>query len=160
MNLKLRSAYRTDMVSVLKLIKELALFEKEPEAVEISEQTLIEDGFGTKPLFHVFVAELDKTIVGMALFYERYSTWKGKSLHLEDLIVQEKFRGKGIGHALYTKVLKHAYNNGYKRVAWEVLDWNTVAIDYYISTGATVFDDWRVAQINEKNLEKFVKSQK
>ncbi len=157
MNLKLRSANRADMVSVLKLIKELAIFEKEPEAVEISEQTLIEDGFGTKPLFHVFVAELDETIVGMALFYERYSTWKGKSLHLEDLIVQEKFRGKGVGHALYTKVLKYAYNNDYKRVAWEVLDWNKVAIDYYISTGATVFDDWRIAQINEKNLKKFVK---
>ena len=158
MNLKLRNAKSIDMNSVLRLIKELALFEKEPDSVEITEQTLLEDGFGEKPKFQVFVAEIDHKIVGMALFYERYSTWKGKALHLEDLIVQEKYRGKGIGNALYTKVLKYAYNNGFKRVAWEVLDWNKVAIDYYLSTGANVFDDWRVAQINEIALEKFVKN--
>ena len=157
MNLKLRSADRTDMGSVLKLIKELALFEKEPEAVEITERTLIEDGFGKDPKFQVFIAELDNEIVGMSLFYERYSTWKGKALHLEDLIIQEKHRGKGIGNALYTKVLKYANDHGFKRVAWEVLDWNKVAIDYYESTGAVVFDEWRVAQINEKALESFVK---
>jgi len=145
------------MGSVLELIKELALFEKEPEAVEITETTLIEDGFGKDPNFYIFVAELDDEIVGMALFYERYSTWKGKALHLEDLIVQEKHRGKGIGNALYTRVLKYAYDHSFKRVAWEVLDWNKVAIDYYKSTGAVVFDDWRVAQINEKALENFVK---
>jgi GNAT superfamily N-acetyltransferase len=145
------------MVSVLKLIKELALFEKEPEAVEITETTLLEDGFGKKPLFQVFVAELDDKIVGMALFYERYSTWKGKALHLEDLIVRKEQRGKGIGNALYSEVLKYAYDHDFKRVAWEVLDWNKVAIDYYISTGAVVFDEWRVAQINEKALEIFVK---
>ncbi len=157
MNLKLRSADRTDMGSVLKLIKELALFEKEPEAVEITERTLIEDGFRKDPKFQVFVAELDNEIVGMSLFYERYSTWKGKALHLEDLIIQEKHRGKGIGNALYTKVLKYANDHGFKRVAWEVLDWNKVAIDYYESTGAVVFDEWRVAQINERALESFVK---
>jgi len=94
----------------------------------------------------------------MALFYERYSTWKGKALHLEDLIVREMHRGKGIGNALYTKVLKYAIDHGFKRVAWEVLDWNKVAIDYYESTGAVVFDEWRVAQINEKALESFVKN--
>jgi len=157
MNFKLRKAERTDMSSVLELIKELALFEKEPEAVEITETTLIEDGFGKDPKFQVFVAELNSEIVGMSLFYERYSTWKGKSLHLEDLIIKEKYRGKGIGNALYAKVLKHAYDHGCKRVAWEVLDWNKVAIDYYVSTGATVFDEWRVAQINEKAIESFVK---
>ncbi len=160
MNLKLRNAKRTDMGSVLKLIKELALFEKEPEAVEITKETLLEDGFGEKPKFQVFVAELNEEIVGMALFYPRYSTWKGKALHLEDLIVQEKHRGKGIGNALYAKVLKYAYDFDFKRVAWEVLDWNKVAIDYYISTGAVVFDDWRVAQISEKALESFVKKVK
>ena len=158
MNLKLRSANRTDMGSVLKLIKELALFENEPESVEITESTLMEDGFGENPRFKVFVAELNDEIVGMALFYERYSTWKGKAMHLEDLIVQKRHRGKGIGNALYTKVLTYAFENGFKRVAWEVLDWNKVAIDYYISTGAIVFDDWRVAQMDEKSLGKFVKN--
>lgn len=160
MNLKLRSAVKTDMGSVLALIKELAVFEKEPEAVEINEETLIADGFGESPSFKVFVAELENEIVGMALFYERYSTWKGKSMHLEDLIVQKKHRGKGIGNELYTKVLTYAYDNNFKRVAWEVLDWNTVAIDFYKSTGATVFDEWRVAQINEQGLENFVKKDK
>ena len=156
MNLKFREAKRTDMGSVLKLIKELALFEKEPEAVEITKETLIEDGFDEHPKFQIFVAELDDEIVGMALFYPRYSTWKGKALHLEDLIVQKKHRGKGIGNVLYTMVLKYAYDFDFKRVAWEVLDWNKVAIDYYTSTGAVVFDDWRVAQIDKKALVSFV----
>ena len=156
MNLKLRNAKRTDMKSVLQLIKELALFENEPEAVEINEKTLIHDGFGDKPKFQIFVAELDDEIVGMALFYPRYSTWKGKALHLEDLIVKEEYRGKSIGNALYTKVLQFAFENGFKRVAWEVLDWNKVAIDFYKSTGAEVFDEWRVAQIDENALTRFV----
>ena len=157
MNLKLRTAIKSDMESVLLLIKELAIFEKEPDAVEISVDNLIQDGFGKKPAFKVFVAEIEDEIVGMALFYERYSTWKGKSIHLEDLIIQNKHRGKSIGSALYKKVLNYAHDNDYKRVAWEVLDWNKVAIDFYKSTGATVFDEWRVAQMDEKGLREFCK---
>jgi len=157
MNLKLRTAIKSDMESVLLLIKELAIFEKEPDAVEISVNNLIQDGFGKKPAFKVFVAEIENEIVGMALFYERYSTWKGKSIHLEDLIIQNKHRGKSIGSALYKKVLNYAHDNDYKRVAWEVLDWNKVAIDFYKSTGATVFDEWRVAQMDEKGLREFCK---
>ena len=160
MKLKFRTANKSDMGSVLGLIKELAAFEKEPDAVEVTENNLIEDGFGENPSFKVFLAELDNDIVGMALFYQRYSTWKGKSIHLEDLIVQKKHRGKGIGNALYTMVLKYDHDNNFKRVAWEVLDWNTVAIDFYKSTGATVFDEWRVAQMNEQALNRFVKKDK
>ncbi|VAV84545.1 N-acetyltransferase [hydrothermal vent metagenome] len=160
MELKLRKAVKSDMYSVLELIKELAIFENEPEAVSISEQTLIDDGFGEKPAFKVFVAELENKIVGMALFYERYSTWKGKSIHLEDLIVQNNHRGKGIGLSLYTKVLKYAHVNQFKRVAWEVLDWNKVAIDFYKSTGAKVFDLWRVAQIDEISITKYLQNLK
>ena len=156
MPIKLREAIKSDMESVLILIKELATFEKEPEAVEISVDTLINDGFGENPSFKVFVAELENQIVGMALFYPRYSTWKGKSLHLEDLIVQKNYRGRGIGNKLYTMVLKYAHNNGFKRVAWEVLDWNKVAIDFYKSTGAKVFDEWRIAQIDKKSIKKYI----
>ena len=134
----------------------MAIFEHEPNAVKITEEDLINDGFGKSPAFNAFVAELDNEIVGMALYYERYSTWEGRSIHLEDLVVQEKHRGKGIGSALYTKVLKYAYNNKFKRVEWEVLNWNTIAIDFYKSTGATIFEDWRVAQIDEEALKKFV----
>lgn len=158
MDLKLRRAVKNDMGSVLQLIKELAIFEQEPDAVKITEEDLINDGFGNTPSFIVFVAELDKKIVGIALFYQRYSTWKGKSIHLEDLIVQKKHRGKGIGNKLYAMVLNYAYENNFKRVAWEVLDWNTVAIDFYESTGATVFKDWRIAQMDEDALKKFVLS--
>ncbi|MCK4562739.1 MAG: GNAT family N-acetyltransferase [Flavobacteriaceae bacterium] len=157
MDLKLRTAKKSDMESVLLLIKELAIFEKEPNAVEINVETLIYDGFGEKPAFKVFVAEIENKIVGMALFYERYSTWKGKSIHLEDLIIQNKHRGKGIGSALYKKVLNHAHDNNYNRVAWEVLDWNKAAIDFYKNTGAVVFDEWRVAQMDKKGLSEFCK---
>jgi len=158
MELKLRNAVKSDMHSVLELIKELAIFENEPDAVTITEKTLIEDGFGETPSFRVIVAELENKIVGMALFYERYSTWKGKSIHLEDLIVQNYHRGKGIGSALYAKVLKYAYNNKFKRVAWEVLDWNKVAIDFYKSTGAKVFEEWRVTQMNEAGLKNYIEN--
>jgi len=94
MDLKLRRAVKNDMSSVLQLIKELAIFEQEPDAVKITEEDLINDGFGNTPSFIVFVAELDKKIVGIALFYQRYSTWKGKSIHLEDLIVRKKTQRK------------------------------------------------------------------
>lgn len=156
MPIKLRQAIKSDMKSVLALIKELAAFENEPDAVEITVDTLIKDGFGKYSSFKVFVAELENQIVGMALFYPRYSTWKGKSLHLEDLIVQKKYRGRGIGNELYTMVLKYAYDNNFNRVAWEVLDWNKVAIDFYKSTGAKVFDEWRIAQIDKISTKSYI----
>lgn len=156
MDLKIRLGTQTDMGSVMKLIKELADFEKEADAVEITEQDLIEDGFSAQPSFRVFVAELESEIVGIALFYERFSTWKGKAIHLEDLIVRDKHRAIGIGKLLYAKVMEYAFNNNYKRVAWEVLDWNKPAIDFYEKSGAKVLYDWNVVQMDEKSLNKFV----
>jgi GNAT superfamily N-acetyltransferase len=156
MGFKIRKAVPEDMPSVLQLIQELADFENEPDAVEISVEDLVQDGFGENPAFEVFVAELESEIVGLALFYKRYSTWKGNAIHLEDLIVREKHRGKGIGKALYTNVLKHAYDLGYKRVAWEVLDWNTPAIDFYKSTGAGILEGWRVVHMKENELKNFI----
>ncbi len=160
MDLKLRRSEKKDMNSVLKLIKELAIFEHEPDAVKITEEELIRDGFGESPAFKVFVAEFNDEIVGMALFYQRYSTWKGKSIHLEDLIVSKNYRGKGIGSKLYEKVLHYAFDNNFKRVAWEVLNWNKVAIDFYKSTGATIFEEWRVAQLDEVGLKNFVSNKR
>ncbi len=156
MDLKLRGSEKKDMNSVLKLIIELAIFERKPDAVKITEEELIRDGFGKSPSFQVFVAELDGEIVGMALFYQRYSTWTGKSIHLEDLVVSKNYRGKGIGSKLYEKVLYYAFENNFKRVAWEVLNWNKVAIDFYKSTGAVIFEEWRVAQMDELGLNEFV----
>jgi ribosomal protein S18 acetylase RimI-like enzyme len=156
--MNIREANPSDMPSVLRLIKELAKFENEPEAVEVTVENLINSGFKKNPSFKAYVAEKEERIVGMALFYERYSTWKGKAIHLEDLIVEKEFRGKGIGNALYTEVLKYAYKNNFKRVAWEVLDWNTPAIDFYESTGAKLLKEWRVVHMDEKSLYHFTQN--
>ena len=156
MNFNIRLGEKKDMPSVLDLIIELAVFEKEPDAVEITLADLVRDGFSEKPMFQVFVAEQDNKIIGIALFYERYSTWKGRTIHLEDLIVTKNKQKIGAGKALYTAVLKYAYDNNFNRVAWEVIDWNTNAIEFYKSTGATYLNNWSVVQMNKENLEKFI----
>lgn len=156
MNFIIRLGEEKDMQSVFNLITELAVFEKEPNAVEITVADLIKDGFSKNPKFKVFVAEQEGVIIGIALFYERYSTWKGNAIHLEDLIVTKEKQKIGAGKALYTAVLNYAYENNYKRVAWEVLDWNTNAIDFYKSTGATYLNDWSVVQITKENIAKFI----
>jgi len=156
MNFTLRLAEKTDMESVLNLITELAVFENEPDAVEITIDDLIRDGFSNPPKFKVYVAEQENTIIGIALFYERFSTWKGRTLHLEDLIVTKSKQKIGAGKALYTAVLKYAHDHNFNRVAWEVIDWNSNAIDFYKSTGATYLNNWSVVQMNKENLEKFI----
>lgn len=157
MNVTIRLAEKEDMISVHQLITELAIFEKEPNAVDVTVEDLERCGFGLYPKFTVFVAEQENTIVGMALFYDRFSTWKGKTLHLEDLIVTQSKRGLGIGKALYTELMNYAFTNNYKRIAWEVLDWNQGAIDFYKSTGASVLEEWRVVHMTYDNLIEFVK---
>ena len=158
MDFIVRLGEEKDMQSVLNLITELAVFEKEPDAVEITVEDLIKDGFSKNPQFKVFVAEQENKIIGIALFYERFSTWKGKSIHLEDLIVTQSKQKIGAGKALYTAVLKYAHDNNYNRVAWEVIDWNTNAVEFYKSTGATYLSDWSVVQMNKENLTKFIQN--
>lgn len=156
MNLSIREAEVSDMQRVLELIQELATFEKEPDAVEVTEDDLIHGLTAEQPLFTCFVAEVDGVVQGMALCYPRYSTWKGPTIHLEDLIVTESLRGNGIGKALYSAVMKHAYNKKVRRVEWVVLDWNENAIDFYQGTGAFVDAQWNIAQMNEAALTKYV----
>lgn len=151
-----RLATKQDMPRVLELIQELAIFEKEPDAVEVTIQDLENDGFGTIPKFTCFVLEIDDIIEGIALVYPRYSTWKGQVLHLEDLIVSKTSRGKGLGTQLLDAVVKHAQSLGVKRVSWEVLDWNEPAIDFYESKGANVMRDWNVVQLNEKAIATYI----
>lgn len=158
MNFSIREGKITDMTSVLELIKELAHFEKEADAVVISVADLEKDGFGNSPLFKTFVAEVDEEIVGMALFYPRYSTWKGPTIHLEDLIVKKNKRGLNIGSALYKKVIEYGHNLGVKRVEWVVLGWNTPAIEFYKKTGAYLLDDWKTVQINELSIKKYLET--
>jgi len=156
MSFKIRRGERKDVKSILDLITELAIFEKEPNAVELTVEDLLNDGFGEMPAFKFYVAELDTEIIGMALFYERYSTWKGKAIHLEDLIITQKYRGKGVGKALYDSVLNFALEKGVKRVAWEVLSWNTPAIAFYKSTGALFLEDWNVCQIDRQSIQNYL----
>lgn len=143
------------MPAVLELIRELAAFEKEPDAVVVTVDELVRDGFGNNPLFHTFVAEAAGEIVGMALFYYRYSTWKGRTIHLEDLIVKQEKRGIGAGSALYKEVIKFAKQDGVRRVEWVVLDWNTHAKDFYERSGAVVLQDWQTVQMDEEGITKF-----
>lgn len=151
----IRKATPQDMAAVLELIKELAVFEKEPDAVVITPEDLVRDGFGSNPLFHTFVAEASGEVIGMALFYYRYSTWKGKTIHLEDLIVKEAHRGTGAGSALYSSVLEFAKQEGVRRVEWVVLNWNHNAIRFYEKSGAAILDDWRTVQMDEEGITQF-----
>ncbi len=157
MSTKIREASKEDMPAVLELIKELAVFEKEPDAVIVTTEDLKRDGFGENPAFKCFVAEVNEEIQGMALIYFRYSTWKGKTVHLEDLIVREEFRGRGLGNALYRRVIEYAREQRVKRTEWVVLDWNTAARDFYERSGATVFTDWCTVQMDAEAMEKFLK---
>ena len=152
----IRIATKNDMPSVLELIKELAVFEKEPEAVVVTAEDLVRDGFSENPLFECFVAEEKNEIIGMALYYYRFSTWKGKTIHLEDLIVKEDKRGTGAGFALYTEIIKKGKAENVRRIEWNVLDWNTPAINFYEKSGANVLDDWRVVHMDENGINKFL----
>ncbi|WP_310993503.1 GNAT family N-acetyltransferase [Aequorivita marina] len=155
--MKIRKAVKNDMPQVLELILELAIFENEPDVVDVNVADLEREGFGENPLFNCFVAEIDDEIVGAALFYYRFSTWKGRMLHLEDLIVKEANRGNGIGEALYKQVMQFADDRGLKRVAWDVLDWNTGAIRFYERSGAKLMQDWRVVHMDQEGLKQYLK---
>ncbi|AOW20974.1 GNAT family N-acetyltransferase [Urechidicola croceus] len=156
MKFAIRKGRKQDASAILGLIKHLAEFEKEPEAVEVTIEDIEEDGFGENPLFQVLVAELNDEIVGMALYYYRYSTWKGKTIHLEDLIVLEHMRKKNIGKALYDTVLKQGFEEKVRRVEWVVLDWNTPARNFYLNSGAKILQGWETVQMDEKGLKSYV----
>ena len=156
MDFNIRKAVKMDMPQVLSLINQLAIYEKEPDAVEITLQDLENDGFGDNPAFFCFVAEKNNKIEGIALCYFRYSTWKGKTLHLEDLIVNETMRGTGMGTALLNEVIKYGHSLGVKRINWEVLDWNEPAVNFYKKKGAHILDEWRVVHLNEKGIENYM----
>lgn len=156
MKSSIRLATKNDMKSVHDLIVELAIFEKEPDAVEVTVDNLEEDGYGKHPKFTCFVAENENEIVGAALVYKRYSTWKGEVLHLEDLIVRKSMRGSGLGTELLNEVVKHGNAMGVKRISWEVIDWNEPAITFYEKKGANVMRDWDVVHLNENGIKNYL----
>ncbi len=154
----IREALATDMTQVLGLIEELAVFEKENDAVEITAQDLVNDGFGLEKKFQCFVADKRGVIVGLALVYPRYSTWKGTVIHLEDLIVTEQMRGSGLGTALLDRVVQYGNELGVKRISWEVIDWNESAIRFYERKGANVMRDWDVVQLDEEGMREYLQN--
>ncbi|QXP60967.1 GNAT family N-acetyltransferase [Olleya sp. HaHaR_3_96] len=158
MDYTIRFAEKKDVSAILGLIQELAVFEKEPDAVIVTEADLLENGFGKQPLFTCFVAEKDNTIVAIALIYIRFSTWKGKTVHLEDLIVSHDYRGEGLGTLLLDEVIKYGYSLGVKRICWEVLDWNEPAIKFYESKGATLLKDWYLVQMDESSIRQYIEN--
>ena len=156
MDVVIRLANIKDSKEILKLIKELAEFENELEKVELNLTDIKNHGFGKAPIFKCFVAEYLNSVVGIALFYPRYSTWKGPTYHLEDLIVTKTMKGKGIGTKLLYAFVNYANNLGVKRVEWEVLDWNKKAIDFYNKNGAKIFNDWKIVKMDSKSMINFL----
>ena len=152
----IRKALKSDLPRVLELIVELAVFEKEPDAVEITIEDLETGGFEDPKQFVCFVAECDGIVEGIALVYNRFSTWKGSVLHLEDLIVSQRKRGTGLGTALLDEVVKYGHSLGVKRISWEVLDWNEPAIVFYEKKGADVKRDWDVVHLNEDAIKNYI----
>ena len=142
MEVVIRPAIQSDCARLLELIHELAVYEKAPEQVTVSLSHFIESGFGNKPVWWALVAEVDGVVVGMALYYIRYSTWKGQRLYLEDLLVTEEMRGNKIGSMLVDALIKEAKQQGFKGMNWQVLEWNEPAINFYKKYKADFDPEW------------------
>jgi len=144
----IRNAVPADVPLILEFIRALAAFEREPDAVTATEADLLRDGFGPEPYYHCLIAEDDGKPAGFAFYFFNYSTWTGRpGLYLEDVFVNPEFRGRGIGKALLARVAAIAIEKDCPRLQWEVLDWNTSAVDFYTALGASFLDEWRNVRI-------------
>ena len=143
------------MEAVMALIKELAEYEKAPDEVITNANLLRDDGFGDNPLFKCLVAEVNEEIVGIALYYPKYSTWKGRCLYLEDLVVRESARRMGIGKMLFDRLVSEARDFGAQRLEWQVLDWNGPAIKFYEKINANLDDEWINCKLTSEQIKTF-----
>jgi GNAT superfamily N-acetyltransferase len=148
----IRTAKKEDCPRLMELVNELALFEKAPEEVTVSLQEFEDAGFGEKPVWKAFVAEYNDVIVGFALYYVRYSTWKGCRLYLEDLLITEEMRGKGIGKLLFDRIIAETRELGFSGMVWQVLDWNEPAIKFYKKYEANIDAGWLNAALSREQL--------
>ncbi|MTI30523.1 GNAT family N-acetyltransferase [Xanthovirga aplysinae] len=151
--INIRKGKKEDLPQVLKLIHELAVFEKAPNEVENNVEKMLEDGFGEKPVFEFFVAETDTQIIGTAIYYYSYSTWKGRCLYLEDLVVSESFKRQGIGKLLFNQLISQAKKEKVARLSWQVLDWNEPAINFYKKLNADLDSEWINCKLTREQLE-------
>lgn len=152
MKAHLRVARKEDCARLMELVNELAIYERAPQEVTVSLQHFQEAGFGTRPVWKAFVAEVDDFIVGFAIYYVRYSTWKGSRLYLEDLIVTEVMRGKGIGKLLFNRLIQEASELGFNGMSWQVLDWNEPAIKFYKKYEAGLESGWLNASLSTEQI--------
>ena len=151
----IRAATEADVPQILAFIRALAAFEREPDAVTATEEGLLRDGFGPNPIYYCLIADRDGQPAGFALYFFNYSTWKGcPGIYLEDIFVHPEFRGLGIGKALLQQVAAIAVQKGCPRLQWEVLDWNTPAIDFYKAMGAEFLDEWRNVRVSGEALDR------
>jgi GNAT superfamily N-acetyltransferase len=142
METTIRAAVKEDCSAMMELIKELAVYEKAPQEVTVSFEHFVESGFGQNPVWWAFVAEQEGKVIGFALYYIRYSTWKGQRLYLEDLLVTEALRGKGIGSLLFERLIEECKMKKYSGMVWQVLDWNEPAINFYKKYNANLDPEW------------------
>lgn len=143
MNITIRKAVKEDCLRMMELVQELAVYEKAPNEITVPFDHFVESGFGEKPIWWAFVAEINGIVEGFALYYIRYSTWKGQRMYLEDLLVTEKLRGKGIGKLLFDQLIEEAKEKNFSGIAWQVLDWNEPAINFYKKLNTVKFDsEW------------------
>ncbi len=156
--INIREGKKQDLPRVLELIKELAHFERAPHEVTNTLERLEEDGFGTHPVYGFFVAETDTGIIGLSLYYWRYSTWKGKRLYLEDIIVTESERGKGAGKLLFDRTMSKALEEDCTGMMWQVLDWNEPAINFYKKYGAKLDGEWVNCNLESDEIRKLLAS--
>ncbi|RAJ28372.1 GNAT family N-acetyltransferase [Pedobacter cryoconitis] len=152
MDIQLRFAVKEDCPRLLELINELAVYEKAPEEVTVTLAEFEDAGFGAQPVWKAFVAEDATGILGFALYYTRYSTWKGCRLYLEDFIVTESQRGKGLGKILFERVMQEARDKNYNGMTWQVLDWNEPAINFYNKYNTQIETGWLNASFNKDQL--------
>jgi len=152
MDINIRFAVKEDCGRLLELIHELALYEKAPEEVTVTLEEFEQAGFGLNPVWKAFVAEKNGSIVGFALYYTRYSTWKGCRLYLEDFIVTENERGNGVGKQLFDSVVNEAKEKGYNGMVWQVLDWNEPAINFYNKYNASLESGWLNASFSKEQV--------
>ena len=156
MEITIRTGVKTDLPQVLNLVKELAIYEKAPNEVVVTVEEMEKDGFGENPIFNFFVAESESKIVGIALYYIKYSTWKGKCVFLEDIIVTESYRKFGIGKKLFNEVVKIAKEMKVHRLEWQVLEWNEPAIKFYEKVNSHFDNEWVNCKLTGEQLQKYI----